>query len=197
MKKRLQGFVAGILVTVMLSATVVFAAPAVREIYFGINVVLNGQEVQFDEDSTPFIMEGRTFLPLGAMARLLGLPVEFDPETTTVYVGYKEPSELLIGTWAEIESWGWSAWEWRVQFLEGGKIRAVEVNINTGEMQDEEYFEWEVEGNRLRVFDIDDPDGEEFYFSIFRDVFGNGEILHLYVIGSNGEIEEQAVLIRR
>jgi len=201
MKKHLKGFVAGILTVVLLSATIVYAVPAVREIHFGINVVLNGQEVQFDEDSMPFIMDGRTFLPLGAMARLLGLPVEFDPETTTVYVGYKEPSELLIGTWAEMEPWGWDAWEWRAQFLEDGRIRGVEVNLATGEeVETDEYYEWRVEGNRLWIIEYgaseEDSYVEEFYFTIFRDIFGDGEMLHLYAI-VDGEIDDQIVLIRR
>jgi len=32
-------------------------------------------------------MGGRTFLPLRAMAELLGLPIDFDPGTNTAYVG--------------------------------------------------------------------------------------------------------------
>jgi len=187
------------LVTVMLSTTVVFAAPAIREIHFGINVVLNGQEVQFDEDSMPFIMDGRTFLPLGAIARLLGLPVEFDPETTTAYVGYREPSELLIGTWAdENQSLGWTEnyWEAQIQFLDEGIGRIIQVNIITGEEEEaDEYFEWRAEGNRLWITEYG-ASVEEIYFSVFRDLFGDAKMLYLYIM-VDGEIEDGMAFIRR
>ena len=195
MKKRLQGFVAGFLVAVILSATVVFAAPIVRELHFAINVVLNGQEIQFDEDSTPFIMEGRTFLPLGAMARLLGLPVEFDPETTTVYVGYKEPSELLLGTWAWADAFVRVLdWEPQFQFLDDGVIRSVEVNTDTGEERNEEYFGWRMEGRNLLITGLLGEDMEA-NFTIFRDIFGNDEIMRLSLPMFFDEIE--IMLIRR
>jgi len=92
--KRLQikGFVAGVLVTVLLSGTLLMAAQTLtREITYGINVMLNGEIVQFDEDSRPFVMGGRTFLPLRTLAELLGQPVDFDPATNTAIVGDRLP----------------------------------------------------------------------------------------------------------
>jgi len=74
----------------MLSTTVIVVAntqTVTREITYGVNVMLNGEIVQFDYDSRPFVMNGRTFLPLGTFAELLGLPVDFDPATNTAIVG--------------------------------------------------------------------------------------------------------------
>ncbi|MCL2224488.1 MAG: stalk domain-containing protein [Defluviitaleaceae bacterium] len=56
-------------------------APASRE--NGIRIMMNGEILEFNADSQPFVTGGRTFLPLRALAELLGLTVEFDPETNT------------------------------------------------------------------------------------------------------------------
>ena len=89
MKQRLQGMVAGVLITLLLlSATIVYANTRVtREITYGIGVMLNGEMVQFDYASRPFVMDGRTFLPLRTLAELVGLPVDFDSATNTAIVG--------------------------------------------------------------------------------------------------------------
>ena len=100
MRKRgreLKGFVCGVLVTVLLLSTVMVAASTqtvTREITYGINVMLNGEIVRFDYDTRPFVMGGRTFLPLRTLAELLGLPVDFDPATNTAIVG----SRYAVGT---------------------------------------------------------------------------------------------------
>jgi len=85
----MQGMVMGVLLTVLLlSATMVYANNRVtREITYGVNVMLNGEMVQFDYDTRPFVMDGRTFLPLRTLAELVGLPVDFDPATNTAIVG--------------------------------------------------------------------------------------------------------------
>jgi len=90
MKQRMQGVVIGILATVLLLGTVTAFAntqTVTRQITYGIGVILNGQTVDFDEDSRPFVMDGRTFLPLRTLAELLGLPVDFDPVTNMTIVG--------------------------------------------------------------------------------------------------------------
>ena len=98
----MQGVVVGILLTVLLlSATMVYANSRVtREITYGINVMLNGEMVQFDYDSRPFVMDGRTFLPLRTLAELVGLPVDFDPATNTAIIGSATqtpaPSEVEV-----------------------------------------------------------------------------------------------------
>jgi len=74
----------------MLFSTAVYAEQGqTREIHQGVSVNLDGQLMSFDEDSTPFIVDDRTFVPyvaLRAMAETLGMAVEFDVHTNTVYL---------------------------------------------------------------------------------------------------------------
>jgi len=90
--KRLQikGFVLGVLMTALLSGMMLVAAntqTVTREVTYGVGVILNGNQVQFNHDSRPFVMDGRTFLPLRTLAELLGLPVDFDPVGNNAIVG--------------------------------------------------------------------------------------------------------------
>jgi len=89
MKAAAKGYVAGVLTVLLLISTtaVVYTQTTSREITHGINVMLNGQMVSFDYDSRPFVMGGRTFLPLRALAELLELPVDFDPALNMAIVG--------------------------------------------------------------------------------------------------------------
>ena len=90
--KRLQikGFVAGVLVTVMLSGTLLVVASqggVMREIFYGVGIVVNGQRWNPPADMVPFIADGRTFLPVRGIAELLDVPVEWHGPTQTVYIG--------------------------------------------------------------------------------------------------------------
>ena len=92
-------FTSGVLITVVtLTAIMAFAAPGVmREVFYGINVVVNGRTVEFEADSQPFITEGRTFLPVRAISEALGYPVNWDGYTQTVFIGVT-PGETRLMT---------------------------------------------------------------------------------------------------
>jgi len=177
-KEHLKGFVAGVLLTAMLSATLVFASSISREIHYGISVVLNGHPVQFDEDSRPFIMDDRTFLPLRAMAELLGLPVEFDVETNTAYLGHVTPEGFLIGGFWEIEYDEYDTSVERIEFFADGTGRASMFMLYDATVLDTEYFTWNVEGYVLTLF-FALGDSFESIFSIYRNVFDGTEMLVL------------------
>ena len=94
MKKRLKalqikGFVAGVIVTVMLTATVAFAntGGVMRELLYGVSINLNGQVLELADIDRPFIIDGRTFLPVRAISEALDIPIEWHGATRTVYVG--------------------------------------------------------------------------------------------------------------
>lgn len=90
--ERAKGIIIGFVLCLVFSTSVVVSAAntsVMREITYGVSVVFNGQPMQFATDSQPFTMEGRTFLPLRAMADMMGLPVEFEQTTNTVYIGNK------------------------------------------------------------------------------------------------------------
>ena len=82
--KMIKGFVIGVVCTMLLSGTVLMANPVTRDLLFGVRVSVDGVMVNFDEDSLPFVLDGRTFLPVRAIADVFGAGVDFDPATNTV-----------------------------------------------------------------------------------------------------------------
>lgn len=80
---RKRAFLAAVLAFVIFSSTALFA----QEMHYGVSVTFDGQVVHFSADSEPFIMGDRTFLPLAAIANLLGIEIGFDESTTTVMLG--------------------------------------------------------------------------------------------------------------
>jgi len=92
-KLQLKGFVAGILVMTLLMPIVAVANTTItRQITYGVSVVLNGQPMQFEADSQPFVMDGRTFLPVRAIAEAADMTVDFDGNTNTVFLGSRTPT---------------------------------------------------------------------------------------------------------
>ncbi|MCL2377044.1 MAG: copper amine oxidase N-terminal domain-containing protein [Defluviitaleaceae bacterium] len=97
---KLRYFVAGLLVATILSTGVVaFASPETRQLFFGVNVVVDGEALELEGINRPFILDGRTFLPVAVIAEVLGIPVEWDGDTTTVYIGINTP---FLGHWEVI-----------------------------------------------------------------------------------------------
>ncbi|MCL2619799.1 MAG: copper amine oxidase N-terminal domain-containing protein [Defluviitaleaceae bacterium] len=79
-----KGFVIGAVAMLTLSATVVMANPVMRELVFGVGVSFNGEVQNFEDDMRPFTIDGRTFLPVRAIADIVGLDVDFNNTTNTV-----------------------------------------------------------------------------------------------------------------
>jgi len=88
-KEKFKGIVIGFILCTFLSSTIILpnASGIMKEIHYGIKVAINSIEEEFPEDMRPFTMDGRTFLPLRAISELLGLSVDYDPETHTAFVG--------------------------------------------------------------------------------------------------------------
>ncbi|MCL2235933.1 MAG: stalk domain-containing protein [Defluviitaleaceae bacterium] len=86
---QIKGFAAGFLVCALLSGTLVWAntGGAWREVFYGVNVVVDGVPQNFPPDMTPFIADGRTFLPVRGIADVFDVPVEWYGATRTVYLG--------------------------------------------------------------------------------------------------------------
>lgn len=92
MKERLQGFVVGVISTVLVSS-VAFAAPvgkAITAFYNEIKIYVDGNKIEPKDGNgktvEPFICEGTTYLPVRAVAEALGKKVEWDGESNTVYI---------------------------------------------------------------------------------------------------------------
>jgi len=82
--QKAKWFIFGVLATLVVSGTALAASPVIRELTFGVNVTLDGELITFDDDMQPFIMDNRTFLPVRAIAEIMGLDVGFDGATNTV-----------------------------------------------------------------------------------------------------------------
>ena len=89
MKVRLKSYLAGFLTCLMISAAVVWANPGgvMRELFYGVNIVVNGRPLLTEGIDRPFILDGRTFLPVRAVSEALNVPVNWDGSTSTVYLG--------------------------------------------------------------------------------------------------------------
>ncbi|MCL2873374.1 MAG: stalk domain-containing protein [Defluviitaleaceae bacterium] len=96
-KLQVKGFTAVVLTTVILSASLVWAnsGGVMREIFFGVDININGEILQVDDADRPFIMEGRTFLPVRALGDALGVSVDWYGPTQTVYVETEETSAAI------------------------------------------------------------------------------------------------------
>jgi len=82
MKQRLQGILIGLLIASIAFGTInVLATTNTRTID-----VVDGVRQDFAEDMLPFISDTRTFLPVRGIAYALGLDVEWDEDTSTVYL---------------------------------------------------------------------------------------------------------------
>ena len=108
-----KGFVAGFLMCAMLSATIVWANPGgvMREVFYGVNIVVNGVPQNFSADMTPFISDGRTFLPVRGIAEVFDVPVEWYGSTQTVYIGTIPHGAPLLqaAPWFERQHFQWQS----------------------------------------------------------------------------------------
>jgi len=89
-KERIKGIVIGFILCLTLSTTVMVVAntqSVTRQVTYGVRVNLNGQYLHFTDDMRPFVMEGRTFLSVRGISETLDLPVDFDANSNTVYLG--------------------------------------------------------------------------------------------------------------
>jgi hypothetical protein len=94
-KERIKGVVIGFILTALLfSAVTVFASDGIRNIsvtFRNIRLVVNGELITPRDGAgnivEPFIFEGTTYLPVRAVGEAFGMPVEWDGNTSTVYVG--------------------------------------------------------------------------------------------------------------
>ena len=91
MKRNVRSFLAGCLVTLLLSGTIGAAAAYQRQAtldYTGIKITLDGQSITPTDANgnavEPFAINGTTYLPVRAVANAMGLNVNWDQSTQTV-----------------------------------------------------------------------------------------------------------------
>ena len=99
-KERIKGFIIGIVLSTIFTIGATVAANSQQTVSYerltyGVQVNLNGQLLDFDEDMRPFIMGSRTFLSVRAISEALGIEVDFEPITNTVYLGNRFAGQRL------------------------------------------------------------------------------------------------------
>jgi len=89
-KEKIKGMVIGFVLCLTLSASVFVAANTggvMREVFYGVNITVNGEPWNPPADMTPFISGGRTFIPVRGIAELFDVPIDWYGPTSTVYIG--------------------------------------------------------------------------------------------------------------
>ena len=113
MKKRLQGMVAGALLTAMVCGAPTVAkeaAESITAVYRNIKLVVDGVLVEPKDANgnivEPFIYNGTTYLPVRAVGEAFNKNVDWDGEENTVYLGgvvEKPAKELTLWNRSYIE----------------------------------------------------------------------------------------------
>lgn len=88
MKKELKGFVVGVIVTVMLLSTVAYSEgvrQTIEVLLNSVNLEVNGKKVEADN----ILYKGTTYVPLRAVAEMLGKEVGWDQATRTASINDK------------------------------------------------------------------------------------------------------------
>lgn len=96
MRKELRGFVIGIIMTVVLMSTIVFAGGVKEKIEVvlnSVNLSVNGNPVKADN----ILYKGTTYVPIRSVAEILGKKVEWDGKTNTASINDKDNIVDKIG----------------------------------------------------------------------------------------------------
>lgn len=101
-KVQIKSFMTGFILCAMISigAMIVSAnsQAVTKQVTYGVGVNLNGEALVFDKDSQPFVMDGKTFLPVNTIADALNLTVDFNATSNTVILN----SRKVVGRLDEI-----------------------------------------------------------------------------------------------
>ena len=92
-KDKIKGFIAGVVSAVTIAGAVVAFAAASDVVFCGIKVYLDGIEktlIAADGNVIePMLYKGNTYVPLRAMANLMGAEVDWEHSTKSVFIGGK------------------------------------------------------------------------------------------------------------
>jgi len=205
-KARLQGFIAGLLATILLVSTLVLASGIMREVFYGVNVVVNGELQEFDDDMRPFISDGRTFLPIRGIAEALGVSVYWDDYTQTVHIGQPHINEVTIGILSGAQIWafdlGLSGFQERMTELmeaEGKSVRFVYQNAggdpatsttiaNTFAAQGVDLIFSMGTSASVTALPIAEAAEIPLVFGIITDPIGNGLVVHNVSTGASNAL---------
>lgn len=94
MKKYVRGFILGVIITTLLMSTAFGerVSKAIDLVYNSVNITVNGEKVDTDN----ILLEGTTYVPLRAIAEMLGKEVGWDHATKTAIIKDKESNTAKV-----------------------------------------------------------------------------------------------------
>ncbi|MCL2773980.1 MAG: copper amine oxidase N-terminal domain-containing protein [Oscillospiraceae bacterium] len=92
MKKRLQGFIVGLILGVVLFTGTAATAANYQALAATFPVYINGAEWQ--TDSPPIVIDGHTYLPLKALGDVLGVDIQWN--SALFRVDITKPEEIVV-----------------------------------------------------------------------------------------------------
>ena len=99
-KTKIRCFLAGLFAATLLISTLTLASGTLREVFYGVSVVVNGELQHFDDDSQPFISDGRTFLPYlpaRGIFETLGFNVSWNEAARQATLSNKDVVVITVG----------------------------------------------------------------------------------------------------
>ena len=103
MNKRIQGFIIGVLIYLLVFGGATFAAEIYKQLevtYRDIKIEIDGETVTPKDAAgnivEPFASNGTTYLPVRAIGEALGKEVDWDNETSTVIIKDKELKKVYL-----------------------------------------------------------------------------------------------------
>jgi len=156
-KECVKGFVAGVLLTILLMSTVLVVANTtthyISVTFRDISLVVNGEQIALKNADgnvvRPFIWNDKTYLPVCVMADALGQDIYWNEDTSTIYWEGRLPiaSKTVIPEAAEYAELGFNfTTEYDVN---GRETRMARYNID-GTINSWCEFEYDIYGNVSR-----------------------------------------------
>lgn len=103
MNKRIQGFIIGVLIYLLVFGGATFAAEIYKQLevtYRDIKIEIDGETITPKDAAgnivEPFASNGTTYLPVRAIGEALGKEVDWDNETSTVIIKDKELKKVYL-----------------------------------------------------------------------------------------------------
>ena len=112
MKDKLKGFIVGVIITtIALTGIAAFSearTQTLTALFDDIKVFLYGYELELtdanDNPVEPFIVDGTTYLPVRAISEALGLAVDWDGDTNSIYLDFLEWDDYYDDEYTDVRS---------------------------------------------------------------------------------------------
>jgi len=181
MKKQLQGFIIGVIITAMILTSTSFAETikqTIEVVFNSINITVNGEKVEADN----ILYNGTTYVPLRAVAEMLEKEVGWDQETRTVSINDKVETNIakvirvVDGDTLEVEFNGKTE---KVRLIGVDTPESVHPDVSKNVPEGKtasEFTKSKLEGKEIELeFDVQERDQ---YGRLLAYVWYNGEMFN-------------------